>query len=122
MQRKNSRQSPAPPQGAKDLVRWVKERGICAACGDDGGVIAHHIAGSSAKVRVGLDRAHIGPWAVNGLCESCDNIVTHQSRGEFRMWFGNECDVWANQIEDYEAETGAAVPDLIKQGAAAWGK
>lgn len=122
MQRKTTKQSPAPCSGAKALVSWIKQRGICAACGDDGGVIAHHSAGSSAKVRVGIERSYIGPWFVLGLCQHDDDIVTHGTRQEFRDWYGKECEVWANQIEEYEAETGAAVPELIKQGVAAWNK
>lgn len=118
MQRRATKQSPPPPAGAKDLVSWIKERGICAACGDDGGVIAHHVAGSSAKTRAGIERVYIGPWFVNGLCQNCDDIVTHQSRGEFRMWFGAESEVWLNQIDDYEGE----IPEIVVEAVRQWGK
>lgn len=118
MQRRATRQSPAPCAGAKALIKWIKERGICAACGADGGVIAHHFCGSSAKQRVGLERSYIGPWAVNGLCQGCDDIVTHGTRAAFRDLYGPESQVWLEQIKEYPG----GVPELIIEGVKLCGK
>lgn len=117
MQRKDTKQSPGIDAAAKRHLKWVKERGICAACGNDGGVIAHHSAGSSAKVHVGLVRVMIGHWFILGLCLCCDNLAT-RSRARFREAFGKECDLWLKQAESYPEE----IPLLIIQGIAKWGK
>lgn len=117
MQRKPTKQSPGIDAAAKRHLKWVKERGICCACGNTGWVIAHHFAGSSAKVHVGLERVMIGHWAVNGLCLACDNLAT-RSRARFREAFGKECDLWLKQAEHYPEE----IPLLIIQGICAWGK
>jgi hypothetical protein len=118
MNRKATRQSPGIDAAAKRHLTWIKSRGICCACGNTGGVIGHHFAGSSAKVHVGLQRVHIGNWAINGLCEPCDNLATRRGRVIFREMFGNECDLWLKQAEHYPEE----IPLLIIQGVIAWRK
>jgi len=118
MQRKLTKQSPGACAGSKALMCWIKERGICAACGNSGGVIAHHFCGSSVKVMVGFERAMIGHWAINGLCQSCDDIVTHGTRKHFREIYGNERDVWLDQVKDYHGY----IPEIIKRGIGLCGK
>jgi len=109
MQRHSTRQSPGANAAEKAHMRWVKERGICIACGNDGGVICHHFAGSSAKKIVHGVRIHFGHWAVNGLCQNCDDIVTHKGRPAFRSIYGNECDLWKKQALDYPIEIPISV-------------
>lgn len=118
MQRPHTRQSPGPCAKSRALVKWIKERGICAACGDDGGVIAHHCAGSSAKIRVDIVPVMIGHFFINGLCLCCDEIVTQKSRREFRELYGPESQVYLNQIKDYPVE----IPPEVIEGVKLWRK
>lgn len=118
MRRKSTKQSRGPNAAEKRHMAWLKDRGICTACGDDGGVINHHAAGSACKVRVGLERVHIGHWFVIGLCRFCDAIVTRGSHRALTDIYGPECELWARQIEEYSGE----VPDLVNQGIAQWAK
>lgn len=118
MQRKITKQSRGANADEKAFIRWIKERGICAACGSDGGVIAHHVVGSSAKIRVGLERVHYGHWFVNGLCQKCDNIVTHNSRQAFRDIFDTESNIWLDQIKNYPEE----IPEIIIEAVIKYGK
>lgn len=117
MNRRATKQSPAIDAAAKRHLKWIKGRGICCACGNTGGVIAHHSAGSSAKVHVGLVRVMIGHWFILGLCQPCDSMAT-RSRARFRDAFGKECDLWLKQSENYKEE----IPPLIIQGIVTWGK
>ena len=117
MQRIATKQSRGANAQEKAFLRWIKERGICAACGNDGGVIAHHFAGSTAKIEVNYERVHFGHFAVNGLCLQCDNIVTHQSRQAFRDQYGTESQVWLKQIEDYPKDIPInIISAIIKYG------
>lgn len=118
MNRRATRQSPGIDAAAKRHLKWIKERGICIACGNPGGVIAHHFAGSSAKVRVGIECVMIGHWAINGLCQCCDTIATRIGRPAFREQFGNESELWLMQAAHYPVE----IPLKIIQGIIAWGK
>lgn len=118
MNRRATKQSPAIDAAAKRHLKWIKERGICCACGNTGGVIAHHSAGSSAKVHVGLSRVMIGHWFILGLCLCCDNLATRKGRVKFREALGKECDLWLKQAESYPEE----IPLLIIQGVIAWRK
>ncbi len=116
MQRKPTHQSRGINAAERAHLRWVKERGVCCACGNTGGVIGHHFAGSSAKVRVGLVLVMIGHWAINGLCQECDDLV--KIRPAFRKKFGAENKLWLKQAEQYPVE----IPIEIITGIARWGK
>jgi hypothetical protein len=116
MQRKATRQSRAANIQERDHISWIKERGICAACGNYGGVIAHHCEGSTFKVRVGFERVQVGNWFVIGLCNYCDDIVTRQSRAAFRKIFGAQSELWLKQAEQYPKE----IPLNVMQGIAQW--
>jgi hypothetical protein len=118
MQRKPTPQSRGIRSAEKHHLDWGKERCICSACGAHGYVIAHHFAGSSAKVVVGFERVMIGHWAINFLCQKCDDIVTHQSRRAFRDIYGKECEVWLRQAEQYPKE----IPLNVMQGIAQYGR
>jgi len=99
MQRPATRQSPCAGAAAKAHMRWLKDRGVCAACGDDGGVICHHSVGSSFKSHVGIERVHFGNEFVLGLCLNCDTLRT-RSRKAFINAFGLECKLWEKQYKD----------------------
>jgi hypothetical protein len=118
MQRKATRQSRAANAEEKAHITWIKERGICAACGATGGVIAHHCEGATFKVRVGFERVQIGHWFVLGLCQCCDNIVTRQSRSALRDAFGAQSELWLKQAEQYPRE----IPINVIQGIAQYGR
>lgn len=116
MQRKPTRQSRGPDTAELRLMRWIKERGICAACGNDGGVIAHHCEGATFK----HNKIHVGHWFVIGLCPPCDSIITRGSRRAFRDAFGPQCELWFKQLQDYPLrhEIGQTEIDAIME----WGK
>ena len=118
MQRPRSKQSPQADAKAKAQIGWIKERGICIACGNDGGVIAHHCVGSTFKVHVGLERVQIGNEFAIGLCQPCDNIVTRGSHRVFRGAFGSYAALWAKQYEDCPVK----FDDLIIEGIANSGR
>lgn len=114
MNRKPTRQSRGPNVAEKKHMSWAKERGICAACNAIAPVILHHCEGSTFKSRVGLERVLLGHWFVLGLCQNCDDIVTHGSRRAFREKFGDQCDLWLIQAESYPHE----IPLNVIQGIA----
>lgn len=114
MNRKPTRQSRGPNAEERAHIAWVKDRGICAACDSHVPVIAHHCEGATFKVRVGLERVLVGHWFVIGLCQECDDIVTHGSRRVFRERFGDQCDLWLIQAESYPKE----IPINVIQGIA----
>lgn len=118
MRRKATRQSPGTPAEAKRLMAWIKDRQICAGCNRPGPVINHHFLGSTRKVYVGLARVAVGEYAVNGLCQECDDIVTHGTREEFRERYGLESECWMLQVESYPGE----IPLTVFQGIAQCGK
>lgn len=118
MQRKATKQSRGPNTAERQYMTWLKERCICAACGDHGPVINHHCEGSTCKTRVGAVRVHIGHAFVIGLCQSCDDIVTHGGRKAFRQWFGPQSMLWLAQYESSPVRFPAEVVDGIAQ----WGK
>lgn len=97
MQRKSTRQSRGPDAAEKRWHTWIKEQGICAACGDDGGVYCHHMYGSSFKI----NKVMIGHLACIGLCQQCDDIITHGSRRAFTDKFGPQSELWRKQFEQY---------------------
>jgi len=100
MQRKPTRQSRGANSDEKRYMRWIKERGICVVCDNDGGVIAHHCVGSTYKVHMGVEPVQIGHAFVIGLCGACDNIVTRGSHKKFREMFGLESEFWQKQYKD----------------------
>lgn len=118
MQRPATKQSPSARTSEKSFIGWIKDRGICVACSSDGGVIAHHCVGSSAKTYVGIERVMIGHWFVIGLCQSCDNIVTRGSRREFENSFGSQSSLWLRQIEQYNKP----IPENVIEGITNYGK
>jgi hypothetical protein len=97
MQRKSTKQSPGANAAEKRHMSWLKERGICSACGNDAGVICHHSAGSSFKIKVDLKIVLIGHAFVLGLCYKCDSLITNGSRKQFFNVFGKQSELWINQ-------------------------
>lgn len=97
MNRKPTRQSRGPNSAEKRHISWIKERMVCAACRQFGPVIAHHAEGATFK----HNKVLIGHLFILGLCQSCDNIVTRQSRKAFRDSFGSQSGLWAEQFEEY---------------------
>lgn len=114
MQRKPTPQSRGPNAAERAHIKWIKERGICAACGNDGGVIAHHCEGSTFR----NNKVLCGHFFVIGLCQCCDNIITRGSRKAFREAFGAQSELWLKQAEKYPVE----IPLEIIQAIASYGK
>jgi hypothetical protein len=100
MQRKITKQSPAPSAAAMRHLAWIKtELEHCSACGHQAPLIAHHCEGSTFK----HNKAYVGPWFILGLCEWCDSIVTTGSRRIFRDIYGPQSDLWHKQLQKYPA-------------------
>lgn len=97
MMRLATRQSRGPDAAEKRHLKWIKERCICAACGNPGPVIAHHCEGSTFKI----NKVMLGHIFIIGLCQCCDNIVTRQSRRAFREIFGPQSALWFMQLQSY---------------------
>ncbi len=112
MQRLATKQSPSANAIERAHIKWIKERGECIACGNAGGVIAHHSVGSTFKLRVGFERVQIGNAFVIGLCQCCDNVVTRGSHRAFREAFGSYSALWLRQYE----KSPVKFDDLIIQG------
>lgn len=117
MQRRATKQSRAANSDERRFIGWIKERCICAACGINAPVIAHHMAGSSAKIVVDFERVIFGHWAVIGLCQCCDNLVTRGSRRALTNSFGSQSGLWLKQAKDYHGE----IPEIIYKAIAQWG-
>lgn len=97
MQRPSTKQSRGINSAEKRHLVWIKERGICAACDNCNGVIAHHMYGSSFK----HNKVLIGHWAIIGLCQQCDDIVTIGSRKRFTNMYGAQSELWLKQFNEY---------------------
>ena len=97
MQRKPSKNTRGANVAEKRHMTWVKENMRCAACKRFGLVYAHHCEGSTFR----NNKVLIGHLFVIGLCQACDDIVTHDSRKAFRESFGSQSGLWAEQFEDY---------------------
>lgn len=116
MQRLATRQSRGADAAEKRHMKWIKERGICAACGNSAGVIVHHCEGATFK----HNKLLVGHWFVIGLCQCCDNIVTRGSRRAFRDAFGPQSKLWFRQLQEYPGrhEVGQCEINAILD----WGK
>jgi hypothetical protein len=116
MQRKITRQSRGQDASEKRYANWVKNRGVCAACGNDFPLILHHCEGSAFK----HNKIMLGHIFILGICQCCDNIITRGSRRAFRDAFGNQCDLWFKQLQEYplKHEIGQHEIDAIMD----WGK
>lgn len=97
MQRPATRQSRGANADEKRHMQWIKERGLCAACWNNGGVIVHHCGGSAYKTKVDSITVLIGHAFVLGLCEICDSIVTRGSRRALENAFGRQSLLWEAQ-------------------------
>jgi len=112
MMRKATKQSRGANSNERAHMAWIKERGICAACGNRGHVICHHLYGSSAKIKVNFATVLIGHAAVMGLCGICDAIVTRRSRRAFVEAFGPQNMLWLMQYQ----ESPVKFPEEVVQG------
>jgi hypothetical protein len=97
MQRKPTRQSRGADSAERRHIKWIKERCICAACGCNALVVAHHCEGACFKI----NKVQLGHIFVVGLCITCDNIVTRGSRKALREAFGPQSEMWRRQLEQY---------------------
>jgi len=114
MQRKATNNTRSANAAERAHMSWIKDRGICAACGNDGGVINHHCEGASFR----NNKVLCGHFFVIGLCQPCDNIITRGSRKAFREQFGPQSELWLKQAEQYPVE----IPLEIIQAIASYGK
>lgn len=112
MQRPATRQSRAANAEEKQHMSWLKNRGICAACGNDNGVIIHHCGGSAYKVKVCGVTEIIGHAFVLGLCQVCDNLVTHGSRRALTDAFDMQRFMWREQY----SHSPVKFPDAVVTG------
>jgi len=97
MMRPDTRQSRGRDSAEKRYHHWIKDRGVCACCGNDFGVYLHHMYGSAFKFK----KLMLGHLAVLGLCQMCDDVVTRGSRKAFTDRFGPQCVIWLKQLSEY---------------------
>lgn len=116
MQRRATAQSRGPNASERARMAWLKDRQICAACGSHGPVINHHAEGSCCKIKVGLVTVHIGHAFVLGLCQCCDDLVTHGSRRALTDVYGPQSQMWLKQ----ERDNPSPAPEIIFEGIRRW--
>ena len=116
MQRKATSNTRGPNSAERKHSTWVKCGNTCAACRRYSLLIVHHCEGSTFRHNKEL----IGHWFVLGLCQECDDVVTHSSRRAFRERFGPQSEIWARQFErnPFKNECPAEVVAAIKD----WGR
>ena len=112
MQRRATRQSRGANADEKAFMAWIKERGVCAACGNNSGVYVHHCEGSTYKRKVDGVTEILGHFFVIGLCQQCDDVVTHGSRKSFREKFGLQSNLWKSIADIYPNE----IPERVYRG------
>lgn len=110
MQRKGTRQSPAANAAERRFIAIVKQL-PCCVCGQPGPSIADHIWGSSKKLYAGIERVHVGHWAIVPLCQVCDQVKTFGSRRAFQARYGSQASYWLRMVEGYQL----LVPENVKQ-------
>jgi len=116
MQRKITKQSPAPSAAAYRHMTWVKHQPHCIACDREARLTAHHAEGATFR----HNKTYVGPWFILGLCQACDDIVTHQSRRVFRDIYGPQSEMWHKQLQKYPARHECPLDVLA--AIANWGK
>lgn len=118
MQRAATRQSRGPNANEKRRMQWLKDRGLCSACGRPAPVINHHAAGSAAKIKVDLVPVMIGHAFVLGLCRKCDDLVTHGSKRRLVEATGKtQSELWLWQ-ESINPDPG---PEIVARAIYQWG-
>lgn len=118
MQRKATATTRGPNAEEKQYQAWVKESNHCAACNNVAPVIGHHCWGATFKHMKTL----IGHWFFIGLCQTCDDVITHGSRRGFINQFGPQSDLWCESIIRYEVETGRTAPEDVRKAIIDWGQ
>lgn len=97
MKRKATKNTRGPNTKEKHYQTWVKESMYCIACCITRPVIFHHCEGSCFR----HNKVLVGHWFAIGLCQKCDNIITHRSRKKFRELFGPQSQLWNESIDMY---------------------
>jgi len=119
MQRKPTKNTRGPDASEKHYQNWIKtERQTCAACGNKGPVIGHHCEGATFKHNKEL----VGHWFFIGLCQACDDVVTHGSRRGFRELFGPQSAMWEKEQIAYLIDTERECPPGVYMAIMDWGK
>lgn len=112
MKRRTTKQSRGANSDEKEFMAWIKERGVCAACGNNSGVYVHHCEGSTYKRKVDGVTELLGHWFVIGLCQQCDDVVTHGSRRAFVESFTLQSHLWQSIADIYHGE----IPERVYRG------
>lgn len=89
MQRKPTKNTRGPNVHEKGFQAWCKES-ECCACHNPGPSIVHHCEGATFK----HNKVLVGHWFCIPLCQSCDDVVTHESRRAFREKFHTQSGLW----------------------------
>jgi len=117
MMRKSTAQSRGPNAAEKAHMAWVKHNGdFCSACQWPAILIVHHCEGATFR----HNKILIGHWFVLGLCQECDDVVTHGSRRAFREKFGPQSELWLRQFERYPFKTECTLE--VQAAIKDWGK
>lgn len=119
MQRKPTKNTRGPNADEKRYVKWIKEEKLtCDACGAYGPLIAHHCEGATFK----HNKVLVGHWFVVGLCQRCDDVVTHGSRRAFREKFGPQARIALDALKEYMNHKGEVVPTDVMNAIEDWDK
>lgn len=120
MQRKPTKNTRGPNTDEKRYMSWIKDGCYkCAACMRYTDLIGHHCEGATFK----HNKTLIGHWFILGLCQECDDIVTHGSRKALRQAYGPQCDMWEIQYMAYKFDTDKdPCPDDVYESIMDWNK
>lgn len=111
MQRKATLNTRGPNALESSFHKWIKERGVCAACDNDGGVIMHHCMGATYK----HNKTLVGHMFCIGLCQRCDDIITYGSRKTFTNKLGKQSALWYTLVNEWSEQTGHKCDFEIKK-------
>lgn len=106
LQRKRTKQSRGPNQEEKDFQGWLKDQPCCV-----GGMRfteVHHCKGSTYR----HNKVLIGHWFCIPLAEE-KHREYHSGTKAFKKNYGQQSELWIQQIKNYEAETGNSPPDDV---------
>lgn len=118
MQRKATKNTRGPNAEEKRFHQWIKEWQFCIACNEPAPTILHHCEGACFR----HNKVLVGHWFVIGLCQQCDDVITHGSRKRFRLQFGPQSELWWETHQEHAKQTGIMPPFEVAHAIMDWGR
>lgn len=115
MERKVTSTTRGPNKEEKKFQAWLKEQRCCVS--GIHYVDVHHCKGATFK----HNKTLIGHWFCIPLCRPMHNLY-HREKRVFHTNYGRQCDLWLKEVKMYEMQTGATVPENIKEAVMNYGK